>query len=301
VSSGGTITSGAGTNSITVNWTGSGNQTVSVSYTNGLGCQSLVPTVFVVNVAPKPAASGPVIGSGSVCAGSNGLNYSVTPIVNALSYNWSVPAGASIVSGAGTASITVNFAMNATSGVIKVNGVNDCGSGTSSPNFNVQVNPIPVTPVITLSGDTLTSSANTGNQWYLDGVIIPGATGKKHIAVYLGTYTVVVTQNGCSSSVSNPIQITQIVSTENWTETSFTVYPNPSIGLFNVKIETASSEVYDIEVYNNLGALIWKRDKVNAGSQDLTKIDLSGSPAGVYTVVLRNKTTSLLRKVIVMK
>jgi len=40
ISSGGTITAGEGTNSITVTWNSSGNQTVSVNYTNATGCTS---------------------------------------------------------------------------------------------------------------------------------------------------------------------------------------------------------------------------------------------------------------------
>jgi hypothetical protein len=46
------------------------------------------------------------------------------------------------------------------------------------------VDAIPPTPVITQHGDTLTSSADAGNLWYLEGVLIPGATGKEYVAVY---------------------------------------------------------------------------------------------------------------------
>jgi hypothetical protein len=43
-----------------------------------------------------------------------------------------ITSGASIASGAGTNSITVNFSGAATSGSISVYGLNSCGNGTSS-------------------------------------------------------------------------------------------------------------------------------------------------------------------------
>jgi hypothetical protein len=300
VSAGGSITSGAGTNSIIVSWIGSGNQTVSVDYVNQEGCQSLSPTVFNVYVGPKPAAAGTVIGASSVCAGTNDEVYSAPPIAYATSYEWTVPTGVNVVSGNGTSSITVNFAVNANSGIIKVYGVNECGNGVSSPNFNVQVNPIPVTPVITQHGDTLISSANTENQWYLDGVAIPGATGKEHIAVYIGIYFVVVTHNDCSSSPSNSILI-EPVSIYEIIASSFALYPNPSNGLFNMKFESANNDIYNIEIYNSQGSLVWKQNDVIVDGLYNAKIDLKGSPIGVYTIVLRNKLNSFIKKVVIMK
>ena len=301
VSAGGSITSGAGTNSVTVNWNGSGNQTVSVDFTNELGCQSLSPTVYNVEVAPLPEAIGLVSGLGSVCAGSMGVEYSVQPVLHASTYEWSLPAGATIVSGAGTASITVDFDFTASSGIIKVNGVNDCGTGLSSPNFNVQVNAIPVTPVITQLGDTLVSSSSVGNQWYIDGIEIPGATDQTHVAVYIGNYTVVVTQNECSSDVSNSILVRPVSVEEVSERSTFEVYPNPSTGVINIQVSDVRDNKYDVEVFNNLGKLVWKQNEVIMNGANITKIDLNGSPAGIYTVSLRNKGNSILKKVIIVK
>ena len=45
VSSGGTITAGAGTDTITVRWDVSGPQTVSIKYTNANGNSTLIPTI----------------------------------------------------------------------------------------------------------------------------------------------------------------------------------------------------------------------------------------------------------------
>ena len=300
ISAGGTVTAGAGTREITVSWTGSGNQTVSANYTNSLGCASIAPTVFNVLVDPKPAAAGIITGTTPVCAGTSGVAYSVSPVANATAYVWTLPAGASIAAGTGTNAITVNFANTAASGIIKVNATNDCGSGASSPNYTLVVNPIPATPVITQHLDTLTSSANTGTQWYLNGTAIAGATGKKHIAVYTGHYTVVVTVNGCSSAVSNSILVLPVSVTDLSISRTLDIYPNPSNGQFTVKVNTLKTEEYSIEVYNNLGAIIWKQENVSINGTYTAHVDLNGSPSGVYMVALRNKANSIVKKVVIM-
>ena len=299
VSAGGAITSGAGTNAITVTWNESGSQSVSVSYSNDLGCPPVSPTVYPVVVDPKPAAAGTIIGTTPVCAGATMVTYTTAPIPGISNYLWTLPAGATIVEGANTRTIKVNFAANASSGIMKVSGVNDCGPGPSSPNFNVVVNPMPATPVITQNGDTLTSSANTGNQWYLDGALIPGATGKQHVAVYTGTYTVVVTVNECGSAPSNGILVLPVSVNSDKANRSFDIYPNPNRGEFNIKVETLKSEEYNIEIYNSLGSLIWKQESVTVNGTFTTHVVLSESPSGMYMIRLRNNENTIVKKLII--
>jgi len=249
---------------------------------------------------PLPADAGNVLGTTPVCAGSTNVTYTTLPIQLATSYVWTLPAGATIVSGNNTRTIQVDFAANASSGIIKVRGSNDCGLGVSSPNFNLVVNPVPAAPVITQHGDTLTSSVSTGNQWYLDGVIIPGATGQQHIAVYTGTYTAVVTQSGCSSSPSNGILVLPVGINIEIADRTFEIYPNPNKGEFNIKVENLKNEEYNIEIYNNLGSLIWKQEDVTINGTYTMHVVLKQSPSGIYLIALRNKANSIVKKMVVM-
>jgi hypothetical protein len=297
---GGTITSGAGTNEISVTWTTPGAQMVSVNCTNAQGCAAPAPTVMNVTVAPKPGNAGSVNGNSSVCAGTNGVTYAVSPITNATGYEWTLPTGVTIASGAGTNIISVNFASNAVSGIIKVAGTNDCGSGASSPNFNVTVNPIPPTPVITQSGDTLKSSATAGNQWYFNGSAIPGATGQIHVAVYAGNYYVKVTLNGCSSAQSNTLLVLPVEIGDQRLSSILEIFPNPSFGQFNIQIQTLANQVFTLEIYNNLGSLVWKRADIAVNETFTCPVDLKSCPAGVYMIALRNGTNQLVKKMIIM-
>jgi hypothetical protein len=99
-------------------------------------------------IYPMPANAGAITGAGEVCAGETGVIYSVTAIVNATSYIWTLPPGVIITSGAGTNSITVSFGPAATDGNFTVQGSNSCGTGTVSPAFAVTINPRPLTSAI---------------------------------------------------------------------------------------------------------------------------------------------------------
>ena len=161
---GAAIASGAGTNNITVNFdplASSGNITVYGNNSCGNGTSS---PAFAVTVNPLPDTAGAITGSSSVCQGAAGISYSVAPVANATGYMWTLPAGASIASGSNTNSITVDFSPTTVSGMIMVYGTNSCGNGVAGPGFEVSVNPVPPTPVITLTDMVLHSDAPVGNQ-----------------------------------------------------------------------------------------------------------------------------------------
>ena len=125
VPAGATITSGAGTQTVTISFGASftyGNITVKAENACGSG---LAKTLAVRS---SLAAPGVVTGSTVVCANSTDNNYSILPVVGATSYIWTVPAGATITSGAGTNAIVVDFGTSVTGG-ITVKGVNACGNG----------------------------------------------------------------------------------------------------------------------------------------------------------------------------
>ena len=70
VSSGGTITAGAGTNSIVIHWNSIGTETVSVTYTDANNCIPFTPTTYtvIINTQPIPSTAGPA----SICINTSG-------------------------------------------------------------------------------------------------------------------------------------------------------------------------------------------------------------------------------------
>jgi hypothetical protein len=292
----GTITWVTGSNQVMVFWNTPGAHWVSVSYTSAGGCTAAAPTQFNVTVHALPAAAGAITGTTTLCAGTNSVTYTTGTIGNSTGYSWTVPAGATITSGATTNTIVVNFGPNAVSGAITVSGTNACGNGPSST-LNVTVNPIPATPVVTQSGNVLlTSSAPTGNQWYKDGVIITGATDQTYLAVYDGDYTVIVTLLGCSSAPSL-ISTVLITGAEELVKVQkVEVYPNPNNGRFTLSVTSTSLEVFDLRIMNNLGMLVYERKDLTVNGSLKEMIDLQNLPNGVYSVILNTTGKQIVRK-----
>ncbi len=299
VSSGGTITSGQGTNTINVTWSATGAQWVNVSYTNTYGCASVTPTVYNLFVNSMPNAAGTITGTSAVCPGTTGVDYSCQEILNASGYQWTVPAGATIVSGATTNHITVNFGTTPGTGNITVKGTNSCGSGQVSPAFPVTVNPIPATPVVTVNGSVLTSSAPAGNQWYYQGNPIPGATGQTYtVTNNTGYYWCIVTVAGCISQPSNKAWVV-VTGMDEATGTAVSVYPVPNTGTFTVSIAVAARETFDLALYNQLGVCVWSKTGLVTDGETTQAVDLQGAPAGVYNLILKGRTGTITRKVVI--
>jgi hypothetical protein len=102
-------------------------------------CNNGTASTLAITVTPRPEAAGEITGPATFGRGTTGSVYSVNPVANATTYTWSLPAGATINSGANTNTITVDFGMGAVSGVITVYGSNSCWSGTVSPAFTVSM------------------------------------------------------------------------------------------------------------------------------------------------------------------
>ena len=302
VSSGGTVTSGGTTTSdtIIITWNTTGNQTVSVNYTNSSGCSAINPTDYTVAVDTLPVAAGSITGPSSICQGATGVVFSVNLILNSTGYTWTLPAGATIVSGANTNSITVDFSGSASSGSVSVQGTNSCGNGDVSSLLSISLNSIPSNPVITLSGDTLTSSSPTGNQWYQNGILIIGATSQTYVASSTGHYWDVVTVSNCVSDSSNHIYIV-ITGFHGYSqENNVDVFPNPNNGSFTISMNFSNEGMYNLSIFNVVGMKVYELNNFHINGQTKKNIDLGSVPAGVYNLVIENNGFKTIRKIVVL-
>ena len=294
---GATIASGAGTSNITVNYAANTTSGTIVVYGNNL-CGDGSSSSLVINVNPLPATAGMITGENSVCQGVTGVTYSIAILANTTSYNWTVPSGATIVSGTTTNTITVNFGMNALSGNISVYGSNACGNGVISPLFIVTVNPIPENPLISVAGEILTSNVVSGNQWYFEGNPVAGATGQTHVAGLSGLYWDVITLNGCSSDTSNNIYVA-LTGINELGKSRIVVYPVPNDGHFTVSINDHRISTCSIMVYNSVGLSVYKSRIIEVKGITLKTIDLHSVPDGVYSVLITINNEKIVKRIIV--
>lgn len=132
---------GGNTNLISANFSTtavSGN--IGVAAVNGCGSSSI--TTLSITVNPLPTKASVISGTNTVCQGETGVVYIANNLNNSLSYTWSTPNGANIISGLNTRTITVDFDNNATSGIMSVYGTNGCGDGDTR-NKAITVNLLP--------------------------------------------------------------------------------------------------------------------------------------------------------------
>ncbi len=210
VPSGVTIISGAGTPNIVVDFSTSaisGN----IYVTPASACGSGTMASYAVTVDPAPLTPGSISGPAQVCSNTDNVNYSVTPVTDVTGYQWSLPAGVNLVTGAGTNSITVNFTTSAISGDISVSTFNGCGASAPST-MAVEVFPIPATPIVVANGPVEFCEGNTvvlsTTNAYDDYLWSTGETTPQITVAASGTYSVIVEDlNGCSSLVSNEIVV----------------------------------------------------------------------------------------------
>jgi hypothetical protein len=295
-----TIASGAGTNSITVDFAANASSGDIIVWGNNICGDGQNSPPFSVSVTQLPAPAGNITGPDTVCQGSKDNVYTVPPITGATGYTWKLPTGVTSASGSNSDSITVDFSDTAVSGDITVYGSNSCGNGTVSPNFFVNVNQLPTTPTVTNVGDTLISNIPGGNQWFFEGTLITGATGQTYIATQDGFYWDVVTVDGCSSDTSNHLLVI-VTGIDFHSSSTINVYPVPNEGRFNVSINTASEEKFAICVYNTLGVKFYKEINVEVNGSIIKVIDMRPVPTGVYTVIIENSQNKVVKKIVVHK
>ncbi len=136
---GGSIIAGAGTNSITTSWISPGTGNVSVNYNTQQGCTSPEPAIKNITLKAVPPNTGIMTGPSNVLPGQTGVVFSVEPLPTATGYVWTLPAGATITSGANTNAITVDFANTAGGGAVRVYGTNSCGTGCAGTGIFLHV------------------------------------------------------------------------------------------------------------------------------------------------------------------
>jgi len=209
VPEGDTIISGQGTTSITVNTNHLSSGLIVVAASNACGqSPSISPSTLLVQ--GTAAAPGPISGPTSGRCNTQGNRYSVPDLGSNITYNWTVPANATIRSGQGTNSIEVDF-QTLDVDLITVSTENDCGSSgiTDQGSLLVAGGPSGVDQgEIQISGNTYSLSPINGVSQYSwevpTGVSIISGQGSHEIMIDIGDAFMegnvcVIAENDCGT------------------------------------------------------------------------------------------------------
>jgi YVTN family beta-propeller protein len=247
--------------------TASGNYYVVVT---NAGCTSAPSATHVVTVNAIPTT--PAITAGGVTTFCDGG--SVTLTSSAATGNQWYKDGASITGATGatySATTSGNYTVISTQ--------SGCPSLESAATV-VTVNAAPAVPVITATGNILSSSATSGNQWFLNGTAITGATGQTHRVQASGLYTVKATLGSCEAiSVAYNFVATRI-DNPGTLNGEVSIYPNPVVKTLVVK-NTAGRKL-QVQLIDNFGKKVHESKVL--GTQGY--IDVQNLANGIYQVIL---------------
>jgi N-acetylneuraminic acid mutarotase len=227
----------------------------------------------------------------SICKGttttllaSGGVNYSWSPsagLTNPNSYN---PGAAP--------SDTTMYVVTVTDSVGCI--------GRDSVRVDVKI--VPVQPLISANGAILTSSDTLGNQWYLNGTAIAGATNQIDTATTTGSYTVCTSSPGCSiCSAPMNFTITGIPFLDLVAEIE--VYPNPATSEFVLSIRGKPQQDVSVELFAVTGKkvkTIFEGDLLG-GIHDQIRVDMNELPSGSYLIRVSGKNRTIQKMVIIEK
>jgi hypothetical protein len=293
--------------------------TVTVSGANLTGASNLtlngVPiSGFVVNAAgtaitftvPAGALSGPIVvvtplgtvsSTGAFCVqytptgtfagrcGPGSVTLTAAGVPTGGTYAWYTSAsGGTPLSGAtGPSYVTPNLTSTTTYYVAISTGLGSAACEGPRTPLEATINPVPPTPIVTQLGPgTLQSSAAAGNQWYLNGTAIAGATGQTYTvqAGQAGSYTMVVTSTAnCASDASAPMSV--VLSVQPNLGGRFRCYPSPATEVLHLERDLATSTVV-VELLDVVGRRQWH----GPWSGKQLRIPVHALPTGVYFVKL---------------
>jgi len=264
-----------------------GGGVIGVSVTDQGGCSfSNTQTVVV----PPPLSGGYTIEEN--CDGTSELCFTVTGGVGPYSIAWS--------------NGDIGSCTTISSAVISATVTDAAGCLFIKPAFTHTQ-----TPVLVLSAVVVNESAPNANNGSIDqtavGGTLPytylwsnGATTQDLTGLAGGVYTVTVTDaNGCTKTASFTVN-TSVGTEEAAFFAQFQLSPNPTEGLASLSLQLHEAAALRVEIRDVAGRLIWENPPLQTDALNLP-IDLTNSPAGMYSVSVWVENQVFVRKLAVVR
>ena len=263
-------------------------------------CMQITITVDKIPASPS-VINGPVSG---LCNMQN-VTYSVTPVSTVQQYNWTLPPGVTLVSGQGTASVTVNFSnfigTNSTNGnpAICVTAQNTCGN---SPIRCLSLSTYPATPAaISGPAQPCINTVNTYSctdvygaasyAWLVPtGWVIQTGQGTASITVLCngtGGNVRVRSTNACGTSGLRSFAVTPKACSTAAMPMQLELWPNPT----SDRVFLAHGDLLPdhLQIYDMLGRNIYSGSWV-------TEFDVSQLSSGIYFVRATSGEESVVKR-----
>ncbi len=235
-----------------------------------------------------------ISGKGAVCVGAiEKYSTSIKPGVYSL---WTINNGEIILINDTTMTVEVRWNQEG-KGVLYLFQKLQSGFCEDSTKIIVDVYSNPPKPTITRQGYTLYSSSKNGNQWFLFGQPIEGATADSIILQEPGLYSVQVTNEfGCVSEMSDEYDF-YYKSVDEPNNAMVNVFPIPAYNYLKI---TTTLSIYSIRLCDIMGNVI-KEVSMEAILENGYLIDISKLASGNYFLYVFHKNGIEIKRVIVIK
>jgi hypothetical protein len=136
--------------------------------------------------------------------------------------------------------------------------------------------PIIIDGGITAEGQLLLTDEAAGHQWYLNGEMIPGATGADFLATEDGVYSVILIEDVCESEVSDGFEV--VLGGVNEDELNIVLFPNPCNERITVRHQELQGKL--VSIYDVSGRLVW----ATRADKSSFQVDTGSFREGLYQI-----------------
>ena len=319
-------------NSITLDFDGAfvSGSSIAVKANNRCTTSAVARTLALTTVI---GTAGVITGQTSVC-GLDSATYTVAATVGATSYIWTLPAGITHWSGTypvlvtGSNTITVVFATTFTSGSLSVKAKNACATSVTARTLaltKVLATPGAFTGLTNVCGVASTTysvaavTGATGYKWTVPvDMTITSGLGTNSINVTissgpgatLSNYTLSVKDtNACGESAARSMTVSNCHSyiafsadSSDITNLDILLYPNPSLGTFNIEYNSVIKSQLKIEMYDVLGKLVFEKSETIVEGENVFRYNEEGVQKGSYFIKLTDEQNKMfISKILVVQ
>jgi parallel beta-helix repeat protein len=166
------------------------------------------------------------------------------------------------------------------------------------PNGNIGVDSVGC-PTVLFTGSN-SGGPSTTNNWNFGDTNTGTGTSVSHTYASNGTYVVSFTQdNACGSEVTTTtITINCIMGIEDPSGANVSLYPNPTHGQLELKLDLPMAEDGQVEIIDLHGRIVQAAKHSLQMGSNVIHLDLSSLSTGVYTVVVRSESLQWQGKVV---
>ena len=172
----------------------------------------------------------------------------------------------------------------------------DANGCTATSSIAITVNPSPNPVIIQMGNNLSTTLPYVSYQWYLNGVLISGATSQIYTPSQNGPYSVLVTDpNGCDAISSAYLYLT-VATDDLQQKLGVMVFPNPTQDVLHIHFNNTPFNA-QIKLKDLQGRSIWEKEG-DFTSDEI--INLSKKPKGTYFLELQKNNQKFYFKILIL-